>query len=518
MLLLVPIYKYQFIKNNAQKMEFKHLKFLIKLLSSRAVGSLIITVLCGGLLACQKQSELDLTAPSITITSPLPGSDIASNKLITLTGTVSSDATSVTVSQDDNPALDATLVGTDFSIPITLNDGTNKLKATAKDATGNYISVTFYLYFPVLNLVDGDSATLVIGQPDYVSNAANRGTTPTANSLSGVTGSLFQRNHTILYIPDPGNNRILGFNTVPDVLDVGANFVIGQADLTSAVSDITPSRFNAPTGIYTTDTQLFVVDSGNNRVLMWDTVPNNGSTDANRVIGWPDLLTPSSGCSSSTLQNPVSVFVVSDKLVVLDQGNNRVLIWNSIPSTDGVAADVVLGQSGATPMDVCAANDTNGDNVTDGISASTLNNPGGLWTDGTRLMVADTGNNRVLVWDSFPSSNGQAADWVLGQADKNSAALVNPPNDGSDLNGPKSVTSNGNQVIVADSGNYRVLIWNAFPAADKPAADHVIGQANFTDNSPVLGQSTLESADNVFVDRTNLYVMDGNRILKFSNP
>src|SRR5690606_38175173 len=48
-------------------------------------------------------------------------------------------------------------------------------------------------------------------------------------------------------------------------------------------------------------------------------------------------------------------------------------------------------------------------------SASTLSSPRGLDSDGTRLLVADTLNNRVLAWTAFPTRLGQPADAVLGQ-------------------------------------------------------------------------------------------------------
>ena len=45
-----------------------------------------------------------------------------------------------------------------------------------------------------------------------------------------------------------------------------------------------------------------------------------------------------------------------------------------------------------------------------------MKGPSGLYSDGTRLFVADKLNNRVLIWNAWPTANGQAADVVLGQA------------------------------------------------------------------------------------------------------
>ncbi|MEJ2180698.1 MAG: hypothetical protein P8Y28_09745, partial [Gammaproteobacteria bacterium] len=86
------------------------------------------------------------------------------------------------------------------------------------------------------------------------------------------------------------------------------------------------------------------------------------------------------------------------------------------------------------------------------------------------------------------------------------------------FSGPKNLTSNVNHVVVSDSGNEIVLIWNTFPTINQPDADIVIGQADFSSNTPILGQNTLTTADNVFVDRKNLFVVDGNRILMFVDP
>ena len=49
-------------------------------------------------------------------------------------------------------------------------------------------------------------------------------------------------------------------------------------------------------------------------------------------------------------------------------------------------------------------------------SATTIYCPSGVSVTGTKLYVADYGNNRVLIWTSLPTPTQQAADIVLGQA------------------------------------------------------------------------------------------------------
>ena len=91
------------------------------------------------------------------------------------------------------------------------------------------------------------------------------------------------------------------------------------------------------------------------------------------------------------------------------------MIWNSIPTADQTPANVVLGQPDTTSG---AAN--NG-----GLSATSMDCPEGVFSDGTRLYVADGSNNRVLIWNSVPTANEVPANVVLGVANMTSTATVN---------------------------------------------------------------------------------------------
>ncbi len=105
---------------------------------------------------------------------------------------------------------------------------------------------------------------------------------------------------------------------------------------------------------------------------------------------------------------PLGAATDGTKLVVVDSGNNRLLIYNSIPTATGATADVVWGGFGASSL--------------------TLNYPFGAHFDGTRLFVADRGNDRVLVFNSLPTSASQPADAVLGQSTQFHVGITLPPN------------------------------------------------------------------------------------------
>ena len=373
---------------------------------------------------------------------------------------------------------------------------------------------------PWFDLTHFQNATLVLGQSDFTSNLENRGGTPGPSTLA------FPRGNPLLvggklYVPDNGNNRILGFNGLPSQNGASAAFGLGQPDLTSGTARSGHDGLSSPNSLSSNGTLLAAADGSNNRVLLFSTLPSDAAATPDIVLGQPDFTSTTPRCDARSLSFPEDVFIGHGKLVVADTENHRVLIWNSIPSTNNVPADLVLGQGAFT---TCAGNDTNGDGTSESIpTASTLYFPGGVWTDGNRLLVADTSNYRVLLWSTFPTTNGQPADVVLGQPDFNTVAETTTA---TSLRGPRSVTSTGEQIFVAEEENHRVLVWNQFPATNGAAADVVLGQPDFTsrnlgDPTPgtVPSARSLYQPTGLFLATPYLGVVDrgNNRLLLFES-
>ena len=114
------------------------------------------------------------------------------------------------------------------------------------------------------------------------------------------------------------------------------------------------------------------------------------------------------GEEHNPLLAPRGVYLKNNTLLVSDTGQNRVFIWKHFLFQEYQPADVVLGQTEATHTER---------NAGDNISASTLQYPSGIWTDGEKLIVADAWNHRVLIWHTMPIQHGQPADVVIGQKD-----------------------------------------------------------------------------------------------------
>jgi hypothetical protein len=193
---------------------------------------------------------------------------------------------------------------------------------------------------------------------------------------------------------------------------------------------------------------------------------NNDQSDGQVFLGGKD----------NPLLAPRGIHLVNGKLLVADTGQNRVFIWNAIPTQLHQEPDVVLGQVEKKHTDRNAGGKVN---------ASTLMYPSGLWSDGNRLVVCDAWNHRVLIWNDWPTADGQPADTVLGQPDFNH----NEPNvegvgatpSAQSLNWPYGVDVADGKLFVADTGNRRVLVYDQLPTENFTAADQVIGKKSFTD-------------------------------------
>jgi hypothetical protein len=364
---------------------------------------------------------------------------------------------------------------------------------------------------PFITLTTQQDAAAVIGQPDFDSGSANQGGPVAANGFFFPQGNPKVVNGT-LFVPDSFNNRVLAFSSVPTTNDPAADFVLGQSLVTASGSGNGAGQLNAPMGIGSFGNKLLVSDWGNNRVLIWNSSPAAIGAPADVVVGQSGFGSSSGSCTDTGLNNTQTSFAVNGKLLVADTPNHRVLIWNSIPTAHGAPADLVLGQDA---FDECSPNDLNLNGIADDSGfpdAYTLYDPGAVWSDGTRVLVADATNNRVLIWNAFPTVSAAPADIVLGQSDSMSHTALTTQ---SGLKGPGNVTSNGIQIFVADANNNRVMVWNAFPDSDGAPADVVLGQPDFTSNASGTSVNTMNLPFGVQAAGTRLIVSDtlNNRVL-----
>jgi hypothetical protein len=349
-------------------------------------------------------------------------------------------------------------------------------------------------------------------------------TTSTANA-SGVNATSLSTplgiagDGSTLWIADSQNHRVLRFDVTGSLATgAGATLVIGQPTMATngfnQASTAAGGVTSQPAGVALASGNLYVADTGNHRVLVFPTPISAGQMPM-RLYGQLDSMQarPNAGGapSAKTLSGPHGIFVDTKHLIIADTGNNRVLVFD--PNATAMDAQLVLGQQ------TFADNSANGG----GATASTMYVPGGVYSDGVSLWVADTGNHRVLVWRAFPTKSGQAADLVLGQA---SFADVLPNRGGSaatasSLSFPSGIDVVGGVLYVADTGNNRVVSFSTPPTASGASADGVLGQTDLTSRAAAVVSNDLGHLAGPIAlvdDGENLYVTDRDlgRVLVFA--
>jgi hypothetical protein len=253
-------------------------------------------------------------------------------------------------------------------------------------------------------------------------------------------------NGSQLFVADSNNHRVQIFNSL--ATNASAAYAVGQANAGAntdpGVSGVTATTVRFPGGVAVSGAKMVIADRQFNRILLYNSIPTASQPTAAVALGQANLT--SSASSAATMTNPQNVWTNGTKIVACETNGHRCLIWNSWPSASGTAPDVVLGQSSL------ATNSSNNG----GLSASSLLNPAGITSDGTSLFISDSGNNRVLVWSTWPTTNKQAADLVLGQADFTTATTGLSA---TGLNSPEGLALSGSTLFVADSSNHRVLLF-----------------------------------------------------------
>jgi len=333
------------------------------------------------------------------------------------------------------------------------------------------------------------NADVVVGQQNFVSGAANQGGSAGANTASSPIGINIHDGK--LFIADSGNNRVLIYNSIPTSNNAPADVVIGQSDLVSTSINqgggVSTSTLNGPTHSFVdVNGKLFVADGNNHRVLIYNSIPTTNNAPADVVIGQPNFFSNQinqgqANAGANTMNRPFALYSDGIRLVIADRNNHRVLIYNTIPTTNNVSADVVVGQ-----VDFLGKSINQGGTV----GANTLSQPLGLYMKENMLLVTDRGNERVLVYNVMPIMNNTSANLVVGQPN----FISNAANQGgypaaNTFSSAHPIYYDGGKLFVLDYSNNRLLIFNEFPLENNKSANEVIGQINFRENSPNQGGS-----------------------------
>ena len=407
-------------------------------------------------------------------------------------------------------------------------DSTNSRLFVAQ-STANRVTV-----YDVTAITDGENAINVLGQALFtVATAAN-----TAIGMNSPRGVAYDATNKVLYVSDASANRVKQFNVDPLVLISGntgtdgpsATKVLGQALFTTTTAATTVAGLSSPRGVTydSTNSRLYVVDTTNNRIMVWNVASITDGEDAVDAMGQYDQTSFSdpvpvytkSGANDGVnifgFSSPVGLAInyTSHQMFVSDTTNNRVLVYNLDSNNNFIdkIPDYVLGQP-------------NFYSNTAAVTVSGLSTPRGLSIDETnnRLFVANshsTSGGRITVYNLADGiTNGEDAVNVLGQADFTSSVAAATQ---AGIRRPISLTydSTENRLFVIDqTTNHRLLVYDVSSITNGEDAVNVLGQADFTSSGSATTQSRLATPGGVSYDSIHkrLFVSDGgnNRILVF---
>ncbi len=378
-------------------------------------------------------------------------------------------------------------------------------------------------------ITSGMSASNVLGAPDLFSFGS---VTPAANTIRYPNGLSYDEVNDRLFVSDDTWNRVMLFNLSGGITDeMAASVILGQPDTTTTTNATTQSKLYAPQGLVYDDSsqKLYVADMRNSRVMVWNagTGVVTGALASN-VLGQNVFTYGVSSISQYRMNYPTGVNLdkSNNVLFVADSSNNRVLEYDISTITNGELAIGVLGQENYNS------------NLNSPVTSLSMDEPQDVFFDdgNNTLYVADTWNNRVLIYDydnlqrETLISNGANAVNLLGQTVECSGSSVLDYTQ-SEVNNTQlcigglvglgtwvtdvALDESGHRLFVADYNNKRVVVYN-LDSSNLPidlVGDYVLGQVDLESNiTPPLSSTSVLNPTALSYDSVNnrLFVADGN--------
>lgn len=315
--------------------------------------------------------------------------------------------------------------------------------------TGNHRLLVWHDPLPDADHADAD---VVIGHGDMVTEGPELFFLPTGVMVTGDGR---------LVVADAWHHRILVWDTVPRSSGTSPTMVLGQAGLEGVTEGCGPQQFYWPFGIAMVDGVFWVADTGNRRVLGWTGGLPEPGQPADLVLGQDDFVSRGENrdgpVAADSLRWPHAITSVGDTMFVADAGNHRVLGWCGAADRSR-PADIVIGQP-TFETAVEFPYRPQGPRAFRFPYAVTSSPEGSLFvadTSNNRIAIVDDAEA------TFRSESvGAAFDRVLGQPDLDANGENRWDRVQHDsLCWPYGLSYCGGRVGVADSGNNRVVVWS----------------------------------------------------------
>jgi 6-phosphogluconolactonase (cycloisomerase 2 family) len=409
-----------------------------------------------------------------------------------------------------------TQAGMNFPIAVEYDNENQRVYSVQRNA--NRIT-TYDLSDGITN---GENAVDLVGQyddnlnPVYTKFGANDG--PNRWGYDFSTDVKIDEVAHRLFALDTNNSRVLVYNLDANniLVDHQPDYVLGQPNFYTGTPLTTQAGLRSPWGIEidSENQRLFVAESGNNRVVIYDLSDGiiNGENAVN-VLGQVDFTSSGAAVTQAGMNFPGAMVYdnENDRLFVGSFSSNRVTVYDlSDGITNGENAVNVLGQVDFTSSGAA-------------VTQAGMTNPEGIAYDSEnqRLFVVQYIGRRVTVYDlSDGITNGENAVNVLGQP--NFTSNVAATTQAGLSNAEDAAYDDENQrLFVTDYGNNRVVVYDLSDGiTDGENAVNVLGQPNFTSNTLSVTQNSTGRPFFLDYDQGNerLYVPNTfllNRIMIF---
>ncbi len=388
----------------------------------------------------------------------------------------------------------------------------------------------------------------VLGDPNFIGTAANPlnydSTGPNwveGRELDEPLGVAVDTSVSppIVYIADTGNNRVLGFQYNTQLTPGAfADIILGQPDrftnLPQGPGAALSTGLRNPTGLAVDRSgNLYVADSGDNRILRYAKPFSQpgGDTFPDLIIGQTSFATAggnTGGVKATTLlltsngtffPHTGLAFDSAGNLWVTDTGNNRVLRFPAsvlVANQNDPAADTAIGQADLVSSIPAKSR----------IAKTGLSFPTSVAFDPAGNMLVADALDRVLVYSPGSGTNSPAYR-ILGVAVPTPSQPTPPAVSEINVGNVSSAIAVGNNIVVVDTGNHRILVypaianWPGEATQFSPSASSVIGQTTFSgsmanENGPTSA-TTLSSPVDAATSGGELFITDSgnNRVIVF---
>ncbi|WP_339664977.1 hypothetical protein [Maribacter arcticus] len=324
--------------------------------------------------------------------------------------------------------------------------------------------------------------------------------------------------NNMLFVSDTGRNRVFIWNSIPTSEFQDPDVILGQENIEdsgrNSNSVVSSKTLQYPSGVWCDGKKLIVADAWNHRVLIWNSFPTINAQPADVVLGQPDfehnqpnVKGQAANPKANTLNWPYGVFSDGKSLWVADTGNRRVLFFNTIPTKNFSNADKVIGKPDFNTRDF-----ENNDPIW---PYSVKINKKGC------LAIADTQFYRVLIWNDKNHAFNKPADIIIGQENFENAGQnqfrLSP--EANTLNWTYDACFYKEGILVNDTGNSRILVFNSIPKENNASANALIGRLDFNTSSEYKDNmhgttSTIYWPFSITTEKNKLFIADtGNHRL-----